>query len=203
MSPPSRREEILKRRAQFVSAALLLAVGCNRDKPMASAVPDAESKKVALEPSPKPPARVEAPPNRPPLTAKVSVTGEAKRAAAAARIEKLEKAIDELSGAVPAGCELSDPICRARFRLFHEQLAKLREQIFSLLPPGCPPKLADDIAIREMVSHQHVWLTQWLEAIEKVGRATAIGDAGTVWDELRADASRAYAHPCLSFACPP
>ena len=77
---------------------------------------------------------------------------------------------------VPAGCELSDPICRARFKLFHEQLAKLREQIFSLLPPGCLPKLADDIAVRAMVSHQHVWLTQWLDGIEKAGRATVPGD---------------------------
>ena len=132
------------------------------------------------------------------------MTGEAKRALAATNIERVEKAIDELAGAIPAGCDLGDPICRARFRLFTDQLAKLREDIYRLSPKGCPPKLADDIAVGQMVSNHHVWLTQWLDAIEKVGHAAASarGDAGDVWNELQSEAALAYAHPCLSFACP-
>jgi hypothetical protein len=198
----SRRDEILARRARFVSAALVLALGCKGDKPNALAVPDAETKKATPAPEPKPPPKVAPPLNRPPVTAKVSVSGEAKRAAAAAKIEAIEKSIDELAGAIPAGCGLADTICRARFKAFADQLAKIREDIYALSPPACPPKLADDIAIQKMISQQHVWLSQWLDQVEKVGREQVRGDAGTAWQELYADAAKAYAHPCLEFACP-
>jgi hypothetical protein len=198
----SRRDEILARRAQFVSAALMLALGCKGDKPNAMAVPDAESKKVTPGPEPKPPPKVAPPLNRPAVTAKVSVSGEAKRAAAAAKIEAVEKSIDELAGAIPAGCDLTDAICRARFKAFADQLAKIREGTYALSPPSCPPKLADDIAIQKMISEQHVWLSRWLDQVEKVGREQIRGDAGSAWQDLYTEATKAYAHPCLEFACP-
>jgi hypothetical protein len=141
------------------------------------------------------------------MEAKVSTAGEAKRAAASARIDKIEKSLGELAGAIPAGCLLTDPVCRTRFKVFAEEVARLREEIYALHPPSCPPKLPDDKAIDHMVLAQRAWLGQWLDDVEKAGRASAEalspqGDAGSTWDDLRADAEKAYAHPCLSFACP-
>ncbi|MGZ3420173.1 MAG: hypothetical protein ACXWUG_14985 [Polyangiales bacterium] len=202
MSP---RDAILRRRARFVSAALVLA-GCHpKDESVkASAVPSAESKSAQKPQPPKAPPPVKPPPDRPAMTPTVSTTGEAKRAAAAARIEKVEKAIEELAGAIPIGCDLGDPVCRGRFKVFADEIAKLREQTHALHPPGCPPKLADDIAVDRMVLDQRAWLGRWIDDIEKAGRASAdaIADSGTAWDDLKSDAEKAYAHPCLSFACP-
>lgn len=194
----SSSDRILARRARFV--AMVMAVGCHNDKTGASALPDTEVKKVSPPPEPPKPPKVAAPPNRPPLTAKVSVAGEAKRAAAATRIEAIEKSIDELAGAIPVGCALDAPGCQGRFKAFADRIARLREDLFGLVPFGCPSKLADDIEVKKMVGEQHVWLSQWLDAVEKVGRAQIKGDG---WEELYADAAKAYAHPCLSFACPP
>jgi hypothetical protein len=170
----------------------------------ASAVPSAESKPEKKPEPPKAPPPVKPPPDRPALTAKVSTSGEAKRAAASARIDKVEKAIEELAGAIPVGCDLAEPGCRGRFKAFAEEVAKLREQVYALHPLGCPPKLADDIAVDRMVLDQRSWLGQWLDEVEKAGKASAdaIADAGTTWEDLRADAAKSYAHPCLSISCP-
>ena len=145
-----------------------------------------------------------APADRPKLTAKVTAAGEAKRAAEAAKIEAIHKSLFDLAGAIPAGCALGDATCRAQFKTFHDTLAKIRDDLYRLSRLGCPPKLADDIAIQEMVSSHFLWLTQWAYDIEKVAHqaADAAGDAGTAFNDLRIEADRAYAHPCLSFACP-
>lgn len=202
-----RDEDILKRRARFISAAALLAAGCSRDQATTkpSAVPSTESKPQATaSAAAKPPPPVPAPANRPSLEATVSAAGQAKRADAAARIEKVHTAIEQAAGAIPAGCPLHDPICRARFKVFADDLAKLREDVYELHAPRCPPKLADDIAVEKMLSAHQTWLYQWLEAIEKAGRDAADqhGDAGSVWEELHSEAAKAHAHPCLKFACP-
>lgn len=200
------REAILRRRARFVGAALVLC-GCHRDEgagTRANAVPSSESKSVQKPEPPKAPPPVKAPPDRPPFTAKVSTAGEAKRAAAAAKIEAIERSLEEVGGAIPIGCDLGEPACRGRFKVFAERVAQLREQIYALHPIGCPPKLADDQAVERMVLDQRTWLGRWLDDIEKAGRASAdgIADAGSAWEDLRADAAKAYAHPCLSIACP-
>lgn len=202
------REEILKRRARFVSAALILATGCTReaDGNKASPLPTTEAKpSVAKPPAPPTPPPVKPPANRPPLTAKVTVTGEAKRAEAAARIEKLYEAIEQTANAIPIGCDVAEPACKTRFKLFYDKVADLRDQTYALGPPRCPPKLADDIAVQDMVMAHRAWLFTWLDAIEKAGRESALaqsGDAGTTLDDLHHEAAMAHPHPCLKFACP-
>jgi hypothetical protein len=139
------------------------------------------------------------------MTAKVSVVGEAKRAAAAAKIEEIENAVYEIAGAIPVGCDVHDPICRSRFKIFEATIAKLREDVYRLNPPHCPPKLADDQAIERMVTAQMVWLGAWIDEVENAGResAEAVAPVGTTWNDIHDEAIAAYAHPCLSFACPP
>ncbi len=202
------REKILERRARFVSAALVVMTGCTREadgnKP--GPLPTTESKATVPKPAPppKPPGAVPPPPDRPPLTAKVSVTGDAKRAAAAAKIEKIHEAIKQTADAIPAGCVLTDPACHTRFKLFHEKLAELREQVYELGPPRCPPKLADDIAVEAMVDAHRQWFGVWLHEIEKAGKEAALSqaDAGDEWEQLHHEAAAAHPHPCLKFACP-
>ncbi len=201
-----RDEDILKRRARFISAAALLAAGCSRDqsttKPIA--VPSTESKPVASAPESKPPPPVKAPANRPPLDPKVSTAGQPKRAEAAAAIEKVNTAVEQIASAIPAGCALHEPACRARFKVFIEDLAKVREDVYALQVVRCPAKLPDDIAIEKMLQDHQDWLNRWIYEIDKAGRAAADAheDAGSVWEELRNDAEKAYPHPCLKFACP-
>jgi hypothetical protein len=200
----SPKDRILSRRAQFVSAALLLS-GCHQPEAgKANAVPSSEHK-VETKPEPKPPPVVKAPPDRPAFTAKVSTGAEAKRAAAAAKIEAIDKSLEELGGAIPTGCDLNEPACKGRFKVFAEKVTQLREQLSAMTMFPCPAKNADETAIRKMIGEQYTWLTRWLDDIEKTGRAQAdaIADAGTAWDDLRADAAKAYAHPCLEFSCPP
>jgi hypothetical protein len=203
----ARDEEILKRRARFISAAAILAAGCSRDqattKPVA--VPSSESKPTASSPAEsKAPPAVKPPPDRPPLDPKVSTAALAKRADAAARIEKVNKAVEEAAGAIPAGCPLHDPACRARFKIFHDDLAKLRDDAYNLNLVRCPAKAPDDKAIEDMLQRHQDWLYRWIHDIEKAGRAAADvhEDAGSVWDELRGEAESAHPHPCLKFACP-
>jgi hypothetical protein len=187
-----------------VSAALLLS-GCHQPEPgKAKPVPSSEHE-AETKPEPKPPPVVKAPPDRPAFTAKVSTTGEAKRAAAAAKIEAIERSLEELGGAIPVGCDLNEAACKGRFKVFAEKVTQLREQLAALGNFPCPPKSADESAIRRMILDQRTWLGHWLDEIEKTGRAQAdaIADAGTAWEDLRADAAKAYAHPCLEFSCPP
>lgn len=201
MSP---KDRILRRRAQFVSAALLLS-GCHQSETgKANAVPSSEHK-VVEKPDPKPPPVVKAPPDRPAFTAEVSTAGEAKRAAASAKIEAIEKSLEELGAAIPTGCDLNEPACKGRFKVFAEKVTQIQEQLQALGNFPCPAKTPDEGAIRRMILDQRTWLTRWLDEIEKTGRAQAdaIADAGKAWDDLRADAAKAYAHPCLEFSCPP
>ncbi len=196
-----RDEEILKRRARFVSAALLLAAGCTREKDGAAPLPPAEAKKPQPPEAPtKPPPRVEPPADRPSLTAKVSAASATKLADATAKIEKIHATIDKLASAVPAPCVLDEPTCKTRFKAFAGELAKLDDEIYKLSPPRCPAKLPDDKAIEEMVGDHRAWLSKWKHDIENV--ATAALDAGTAWEDMRREAAMAYPHPCLKFACP-
>lgn len=201
------REEILRRRARFVSAALMLSTGCSREpaRTEVKAVPSAEAKASAspAEP-PRPPPPVKPPPDRPSLAIKVSAAGEATRAAAAASIEKVHAAIEELAGAVPVGCMLTEPACRARFKVFAEDVARLRDDVYRLWRAHCPPKAADEKAVAAMLQDHQTWLGKWIDRIESAGAAAAAaqGDAGSTWDDLRADAAKAHAHPCLSIVCP-
>jgi len=201
-----RDEDILKRRARFISAAALLAAGCSRDQATTkpTAVPSSESKPTVSVPESKPPPPVAAPANRPSLDPKVSTAGQPKRAEAAAAIEKVNTAIEEISGAIPAGCPLHEPVCRARFKVFHDDLAKLRDDVYKLHEARCPAKLPDEIAIEKMLQDHQNWLNRWLFSIEKTARAAADvhEDAGSVWDELHNEAAKAHPHPCLKFACP-
>ncbi|MBI2392309.1 MAG: hypothetical protein HYV09_22160 [Deltaproteobacteria bacterium] len=201
------RDEILRRRARFVSAALMLTTGCSREpaRTDAKAVPSTEAKAVASTPEPpRPTPPVKPPADRPTFAITVSTAGEAKRAAAAASIEKIHAGIEELAGAIPIGCLLVEPTCRARFKVFATDVARLREDIYRLSPPHCPPKAADDKAVEAMLHAHRAWLGQWLDKVEDAGRAAAAaqGDAGSAWDELHAEAAKAYAHPCLSLVCP-
>lgn len=202
-----RDEDILKRRARFISAAAILAAGCSRDQSTSKpvAVPSTESKPTASAPAEtKPPPPVKAPADRPPLDPKVSTAGQAKRADAAARIEKVNAAVEQAAAAIPAGCPLHDPACRARFKVFHDDLAKLRDDVYDLHLVRCPPKTPDDKAVEDMLQAHQAWLYRWIDDIEKAGRAAADAhdDAGSVWDELHKEAAAAHPHPCLKFACP-
>lgn len=196
-----RDEEILKRRARFVSAALVLAGGCTREKEGATAVPAAESAKAKTpDPPVTPPPKVPPPPDRPSLEAKVSAAAKTKLSDSQAQIEKIYAGTEKLAAAVPAPCALDETSCRGRFKAFADELAKLREDVYKLGPPRCPAKLPDEKAIEEMVGNHRHWLSTWLANIEKV--ATSALDAGTAWEDLRREAAMAYPHPCLKFACP-
>lgn len=196
-----RDEEILRRRARFVSAALVLASGCTRNRDGASPLPDSEAVKAAPSPPmPAPPPRVPPPPDRPALSAKVSAAGEPARDAAIKQIETLHASIEKLAGSIPAACELSETSCHARFKAFAEQIAKLDDDVYALHPPRCPAKLPDDIAVEKLRSEHRSWLDQWLRAIDVA--AEQMHDAGTAWHDLRTAARAAYPHPCLKFYCP-
>jgi len=200
-----RDDDILKRRARFISAAALLAAGCSRDRatPGPTAVPSSESK-PATTANAKPPPPVKPPADRPSLDAKVSTAGQAKRADAAARIEKVHGAIEQVANALPAGCPLHDPVCRARFKVFVGDIERLREDVHDLLVVRCPAKAPDDVALEKLLQAHQTWLYRWLDDIDRAGRAAADQheDAGSVWEELHRDAASAYPHPCLKFACP-
>jgi hypothetical protein len=196
-----RDEEILKRRARFVSAALVLAGGCTREKEGASPLPAAESAKAKTpDPPVTPPPKVQPPPDRPSLDATVSPAAKTKLTDAQAEIEKIYAGTNKLAGAVPAPCALDETSCHARFKAFADELAKLRDEVYQLGPPRCPAKLPDDKAIETMVDNHRRWLSTWLANIEKV--ATTALDAGTAWEDMRREAAMAYPHPCLKFACP-
>ena len=195
-----RDEEILKRRARFVSAALLVVAGCTHPKEGAVAVPDSEATKPTPEPPVKPPPRVEPPANRPTLDAKVTAAADAERVGTVKQIETVYKLVDKLAGAVPAACVLSEPSCHARFKAFADQIAQAREDIRDLTPAHCPAKLPDDKALEALRSAHGAWLGEWLRSIEKIAGETA--DAGTAWEDLRVEAAKAHPHPCLKFSCP-
>lgn len=197
-----RDEEILKRRARFVSAAILLVSGgCTREKTTAVATPESESVKQLPDAAVvTPPPRVAPPANRPPLTAKTTAAGEARRDAAIARIEKVYAEIDRLAGAIPAACVVGETSCLARFAKFADELELAEQSNRRLSPPRCPAKLADDIAIESMLAAHEGWMEGWLSSIRTVTGNTA--DAGAAWDELRADAAASHPQPCLKFACP-
>ena len=196
----ARDEEILKRRARFVSAALLLAAGCTKPKDGATAVPDSESVKQVPEPPVTPPPKVKAPPDRPTLDVKVTPAAEKRRDDALAAIDKVHRAVDKLAGEVPAACVLSESSCKARFEAFANRLMQLRDDAYALSPLHCPPKLADDKAIEGLLGNHGGWLSRWLSEIEKVAGETA--DAGAAWEDIRSSAAAAHPHPCLKFHCP-
>ncbi len=194
------REEILKRRARFVSAALLLATGCTRAKDGASALPDTEAvKPVPPPPSTAPPAKVRPGEPRPILDAKVSAAGEPKLKVAKDEIEKSFAAIDKLAGSVPVACELGEKSCKERFRAFADEAARIRDDLIGM-HMRCPPKAPDDKAIENLREEHRQFMLRWLIAIEKVAGETS--DAGAEWEKLKHEAAEAHPQPCLKFACP-
>lgn len=193
------REAILKRRARFVSAALLIATGCTRAKDGATPVPDSEAVKPVPEPPTASPAKVKPMDERPSMTVKVSAASEAKLKATQDEIEKLVAAVDKLASSVPAPCVLTETSCRARFAKFADDVAKQKSELIELAP-RCPPKLPDDKAIEEMFQRHRDWLMRWIFAINKAAGQAA--DAGAEWEKIRDDADAAHPQPCLKFACP-
>jgi len=143
---------------------------------------------------------VKPPPNKPPLTAKVSTDGEAKRAGAAARLEKVQGAIEELANVIPIGCVAAEPVCRKRFEVFSLELAKLRAELARTAIPHCPKSNADDLAVEQMAGSQIAWLSRWVDDVETAGRAGLV-DPGSVWDELKTAADKS--HPRVASSCTP
>jgi len=199
----ARDEEILKRRARFISTALVLAAGCSREQSQATRVPEADGKPSVATAQPQPVGPVKPPADRPPLDAKVSTAGESKRAESIASIEKTHAAMSKLAGAVPAPCGLNHADCMAKFKTFADEWARLRDELLDF-SPRCPAKLPDDIAIDGMLSAHRAWLTKWLDAIEAAGKSAALSqsDASNEWNKLRNDAIEAHPQPCLKFYCP-
>lgn len=193
------REAILKRRARFVSAALLIATGCTRPKDGATPLPDSEAHKPVPEPPVTPPAKVKPMDERPSLAVKVSPAGEAKLKATKDEIEALFVAVDKLAGSVPAPCVLTEKSCKERFAKFADEVAKQKSELIELAP-RCPAKLPDDKAIEEMFQKHRDWLMRWIFAINKAAGESA--DAGAEWEKIRDDAEAAHPQPCLKFACP-
>lgn len=193
--------------------ALLVLASCKRDAPApgqpaaassatpsGSALEQVQQVKQAqqTQKAQTPPPAVKPPANRPTLEAKVGVDGEARRAAAAAKIDKVYASIEELANAMPAGCNGSDPGCRKRFEVFGLELAKLRAATALTEVPRCPKSSADDLAVAQMTKAQVAWLSSWIDEVEKVGRGGLV-DPGSVWDELGKAADKA--HPRIAPSC--
>lgn len=201
-----RDDEILRRRARFVTAALLVA-GCSKNEGRSPIEPTPSSEKAAIPapsaPSPPPVAKVAPPPDRPSRTATVSTAAAPRRDAVVAHADKIHATIDALAGAVPAACKASDAACVAAWKDFFGRLETVRDMNF--VAPSCPPKGADEVAIQELRNAHAAWHHHWLAEIDKVVSAV-LKKAGTDADVLSAlwdDARSAHARPCLSIACPP
>lgn len=203
----ARDEEVLRRRARFVATALALA-GCTREKPPnVEPVPAHEGKPTpsgsatasALPASP----GVAAPPDRPPLTAKVSASAKADLDAIVKRLQSLHDAIDASARALPRKCDLADATCLAEVRAYVMKLGDHRDAIPE--GPRCPPKGADAIALDKLRADHAAWFVKWLDAIDARLDALYAGsaDAGGVLSGLRAQAADAHPQPCLKYSCPP
>jgi hypothetical protein len=193
------REEILKRRARFVSAALLIATGCTRAKEGAAPLPDSEAVKPMPEPPTAKPAKVKPMDERPSLDAKVSAAGEAKLKSKKDEIAKHYAVVDKLASEVPAPCVLTEKSCKERFQKFADEVAQEKFDLIHLAP-RCPAKVPDDKAIEDMFERHRDWLMRWIFAINKAAGESA--DAGAEWEKIRDDAEAAHPQPCLKFACP-
>lgn len=200
-----RDEEILRRRARFVTAALLVA-GCSKNEGRSTIEPTPSSEKAtpsaSTAPTPTPLAKVPPPPDRPSRTATVSATAAPRRDAIVAHADKIHAAVDALAASIPAACKASDAKCVAAWKEFFGRLETARDMNF--VAPSCPPKGADEIALDELRNAHAAWHHRWLADIDKAA-AAALEKGGpdakglsALWD----DARNAHARPCLSIACP-
>lgn len=198
----STRDRILERRAKFITTALVFAAGCSREQGVgATKVPDGEGKpKSSLAPA-QPSGPVKPPPGRPALEATVSEAGVTHRSEAVARIERTYEATAKLAAAVPAVCPLGHAECKARFEVFANEWARLRDDLRGFFG-RCAAKTPDDKAVEAMLRAHHAWLQQWLGAIEVAGRSAVEGDAGAEWEDLLRKAQDAHPQPCLKYYCP-
>lgn len=202
-----RDDEVLRRRARFVTAALLVA-GCSKNEGRGTIepTPTSENAPSASAPTPAPEpkvAKVPAPPDRPSRTATVSAAAAPRRDAVVAHADKIHAAVDALAGSIPAACKASDPKCAALWKDFFGRLETARDM--NSVAPSCPPKGADEIALAELRNAHATWHHRWLADIDKAVTA-ALKKGGPDADGLSAlwdDARNAHAQPCLSIACPP
>ena len=198
----STRDRILERRAKFISTALVLAAGCSREQGNgASKLPEAESKPATSVTAVQAAGPVKPPPDRPSVDPKVSAAGVTRRTQMVEFIEKVHAATAKLASSVPAPCAFGHEECKARFVVFTDEWARIKDELRGFYP-RCPAKLPDDVAIDKMLSEHHRWLTKWLAAIELAGRSAIQGDSGTEWDDLLQKAADAHPQPCLKYYCP-
>ncbi|MBL8717210.1 MAG: hypothetical protein JNL79_14585 [Myxococcales bacterium] len=204
-----RDDEILRRRARFVSAALLVA-GCARSEGRTTIEPLGSTEKAtgpstppsSVPASPPHAPKVAAPPDRPARTATVSATAAARRDAIVAHVDKIHRAIDELAAQIPALCKASDPACVAAWKDYFARLETTRDLNF--VAPHCPPKGADELELGRLRDVHAAWHDRWLASIDKaVAKVLAESADGKVFGDLWGDARSAHARPCLSIACPP
>lgn len=201
-----RDDEILRRRARFVGAALLVA-GCSKDESRVAITPTPSAEKATTSaPSASAPPRVikvAAPPDRPPRKATVSAAAEKQKDAELARIDKVYSAVDGLAGSIPTVCATSDPKCVAAWKDYFGRLEDARDANY--LMPSCPPKGADAIALDELQRAHAAWHGLWLQHIDEAVVATlekAEASGHKTLLLLWGDARNAHARPCLSIACP-
>ncbi len=201
-----RDDEILRRRARFVSAALLVA-GCSKDEGRATitSTPSAEkaTSSASSAPAPAPAAKVAPPPDRPARKATVSAAAEKQKEAVLAQIDKIHAALDALGTSVPVACATSDPKCVAAWKDYFARLEGTRDS--NVVMPACPPKGADATALDALRRAHAAWHELWLLDIDAatlaaLKRATESDQKtlGLLWGDARS----AHARPCLSIACP-
>jgi len=200
-------ERILRRRAQFVGAALLVAGCTERRAHEVSPLPSAEQKPVSSVPPPAAPEPVLPETPRPPRTAKVSNDAGADLASALSRIEAMFARVDAASRMIPAGCDLGDTACRARWKAVAEKLAQIEDAFWGFHGSWCPPKTSDAKAIDALIADHQVWLRTWFDRIRRTAVDTlekhSGADGGSVFQEMFLEEARKNPHPCLSIACPP